>query len=750
MSIHFRPDVAIIPRDPDLPCPWQYVPNEISLDFLSRLSLRDVIAASLTCRNLLQLGADESIWKSLFQRRYPTSASRLSQPFHEYQGAFKMRYPFVSNLQKNRCTIREKNLGNRPISKLDVFGNLYMMACETDRNTFLIKVVHLITHQCIFRQEVMSCHARMSEDFIYLILPGEQPEVCLFNAKEGKLEKAFELVGSGHFTHKMVVVSGNRLYVYSPDLKAVNLWNLDKGIRLKTYPIDEAVLGGRFVDGENRLSLNGDYLIASVDEEEAEGDESSSDEDNANATMNVLNLVTGESCSLKDFSADIYFSTVIGNYFVVIPGKSNLKIWDLNTGECVQQVDPQEIRINGNEDPIGDTVEFGERFVTLSVTNGIKVWGFKDSSDAGSLAVLYEFTGWVCKEYKFEDRFVYIPIGDETIEILDVPTGHCTTLELGKHKIASVDDVRISEETVIVFSKDRTVSIWDLETQDCLYRFSLGENPGPADLKSEEDDHERYIAERYIALFENFLFLQFPLEEGAVIKVFDVTSGQCINTIPTSKMQEDDQLMLVGDCLVMVSKARGSIRVMDFGTAVEANLATLQEMRSFETSLAHLEERGASASKNTQILANNDVQLIKEQLTRLSGHLHFRIQQRIQSDPLYQSNRLQVLQKVSAELYVELLLRELHQEDRKQCIEILKNLGTLLNPQYLEKLCDLLMTECEIGGGRSKGELVKQHQTIRNQMGWEMWAKLHFSGSRILLEYKIQAVLKFKQYLMTS
>lgn len=101
-------DLPIIPADPKEHCGLKEIAPETMQLILSKLSMRDLIVAGLTCRRLYRLSSDNPFWKAILLRTFPSIFDSLPTKEELWlKGLYRQQMTTITeNLKKPRVVIQ--------------------------------------------------------------------------------------------------------------------------------------------------------------------------------------------------------------------------------------------------------------------------------------------------------------------------------------------------------------------------------------------------------------------------------------------------------------------------------------------------------------------------------------------------------------------------------------------------------------------------------------------------------------------
>lgn len=84
-------------------CLFQLFPNEIILNIAKFLDCQSLCRLAQTCRRLVFLLEEESLWKHLYEKSWNTLKSKEKLYFNKWRFTFQKRYVLQKNWEGGRC-----------------------------------------------------------------------------------------------------------------------------------------------------------------------------------------------------------------------------------------------------------------------------------------------------------------------------------------------------------------------------------------------------------------------------------------------------------------------------------------------------------------------------------------------------------------------------------------------------------------------------------------------------------------------
>ena len=242
-----------------------------------------------------------------------------------------------------------------------------------------------------------------------------------------------------------------------------------------------------------------------------------------------------------------------------------VKIWDVDSGECQQNLPGHSNWVSSVAfSPDGKTLASG------STDHAIKIWNLDSGKCRRTLEehkTLKEHKSWV-RSVAFSPDGEKLASGsaDHTIKIWDLSNDKCLkswqTFERhegrGEGHEDTVTSVAFSPDgkTLASGSEDRTVKIWSVKDGKCIETFE-----GDDDTVSSAKSHKRWV--NFVAFSPNGeTIASTSIDE--TIKLWDVKTGECINTLRSLRPYEGMDITGiegVSDAQKETLKALGAISI---------------------------------------------------------------------------------------------------------------------------------------------------------------------------------------------
>lgn len=210
---------------------------------------------------------------------------------------------------------------------------------------------------------------------------------------------------------------------------------------------------------------------------------------------------------------------------------SVLRLWDLQTGQCIRT-------FQGHIKAINCVCIFTDSKGVLRVVSGgddktIRIW---DIDTGVCILVLRGHEGWVNCVSAFTDDSQRLVSGsaDKTVRVWNTKTGKCLQMLEEHSRVTSVLILR-DQKRMVSASWDRTLRICNIETGECL-RILKGHSSHIYSISAFADGQHIISG-----------------GEDQTMRVWDVDTGECINVIKT-KSEVWGVCCLEGERVVSVSK----------------------------------------------------------------------------------------------------------------------------------------------------------------------------------------------------
>ena len=185
-----------------------------------------------------------------------------------------------------------------------------------------------------------------------------------------------------------------------------------------------------------------------------------------------------------------------------------LKVWDLETGECLRTV-------KGGVNPVALHAD-GRRAVSASGDHMLKVW---DLETGECLRALEGHVDWVTsvalhpdgrRALSAEGSYDYT---DKTLKLWDLETGECLRTLEGHTKGVNCVSLHADGLRAVSASHDETLKVWDVETGECLR--TLEGHTGWVYSVALHADGRRAVSG----------------SQDHTLKVWDLETGECLRTL---------------------------------------------------------------------------------------------------------------------------------------------------------------------------------------------------------------------------
>ena len=188
-------------------------------------------------------------------------------------------------------------------------------------------------------------------------------------------------------------------------------------------------------------------------------------------TLKIWDVNTGN--CIKTFpEQSIYVNSVSyspdGKYLASVSGDIKIKIWDVNTGNCIKT-------FKGHNNYV-ESVSYspdGKYLASVSWDRRIKIWDV----NTGNCIKTFSGHNWhvISVSYSPDGKYLASGSRDKTIKLWDVNTGNCIKTFLGHNDLVESVSYSPDGKYLASGSDDKTIKIWDVNTGNCIKTF-LGHN----------------------------------------------------------------------------------------------------------------------------------------------------------------------------------------------------------------------------------------------------------------------------------
>ncbi|MBD2347034.1 WD40 domain-containing protein [Anabaena subtropica] len=228
----------------------------------------------------------------------------------------------------------------------------------------------------------------------------------------------------------------------------------------------------------------------------------------------------GKICLWRDFAEGEQFLTCLGHIdwvraIAFSPNSStlcsggtdqNVKLWDVNTGECLQTFTGHPERVR--------TVAFspqGEILASGSDDRTVRLWSISDSK---CYKVLREHTDAVLSVvFSPKGKILASASSDKTVKLWNSRTGECVKTLQGHTSSVSSVVFNLDGQTLVSGSDDQTVKLWSILDGKCLRTFKGHSDPV-----------------RSVAFAPNGNILASGSDDRTV-KLWNFHTGECVKTL---------------------------------------------------------------------------------------------------------------------------------------------------------------------------------------------------------------------------
>ncbi len=164
--------------------------------------------------------------------------------------------------------------------------------------------------------------------------------------------------------------------------------------------------------------------------------------------------------------------------------------------------------------------------------------------------------------------------GDKTIKLWDINSGKCIkTLDSHDNEINSVV-VTPNGKTIISGSSDKTIKLWDINSGKCIKTLTGHDNEINSVVVTQNGE---YIVSGGGDIFEEYInHGEIEFNRYAEIKIWEIESGKCINTLEQDTVRDSSIVDLILDSDIIFSgSSDGTIKLFSLDT--EEYIASLSE-----------------------------------------------------------------------------------------------------------------------------------------------------------------------------
>ena len=218
-----------------------------------------------------------------------------------------------------------------------------------------------------------------------------------------------------------------------------------------------------------------------------------------------------------------------------------LKVWDLQTGECLRSLD-------GHTGCVQAVVVHpdGLRALSASDDKTLKMW---DLDTGKCLQTLEGHSGPVTAvALDLDGRRALSGSNDRTLKLWDLRTGQCLLTLMGHSRFIWAVAVHSDGRRALSGSRDRTVRIWDLQTGACL-RILDGHRSTVCAVVPHPDGRRALST-----------------SDDKTIKVWDLQTGQCLQTMEGHAFSVNALAVHADGLQALSASDDGTIKVWDLRT----------------------------------------------------------------------------------------------------------------------------------------------------------------------------------------
>jgi len=326
--------------------PLATLPKDVFWKILLLMRLDDISAVSLTCKHLNAVSQDNHLWRSLFNRRFPTPLPNGTclEPGACLK-AFRHQYFLTHGMYATRLLSGHTDSVN---AFLWVDGNL--ISGSSDKT---IKVWDLKSGTCI---RTLEGHTASVNSFVWadgnLISGSSDKTIKVWDLKSGTCIRTLE--GHEDGVRSLLWVDG--MLISGSRDKTIKVWDLKSCTFIRT-------LEGHSRSIQSLVCVNGNLISASVD------------------GIKIWDIKSGTCTRTLPVEGHGYVPLVSADGNLISGSgyfNSLIKIWDLNSGTCTRtlKVDKSHVRsllwANGN-------------LISAFDDGSIKIWDLKNGRCATTL-----------------------------------------------------------------------------------------------------------------------------------------------------------------------------------------------------------------------------------------------------------------------------------------------------------------------------------------------------------------------------
>ena len=327
--------------------PLTTLPTELIWKILLLLNLDGISAVGLTCKHLNAVSQDNRLWRSLFNRRFPTP---IPTGAHTEEGAclkaFKNRYLLTNGVCASRFL---GGCGSKIVSLLWVEGNL-ISGTGSDHAikyyfSHAIRIWNIKSGKCTLALEG---HSQKITSLLWVdgnfISGSADHSIKIWDLKSGQCTQTFKGPGRVESLH---FANGNLYSVFDKthtDTLTIKIWDLKSGECTRTLLVEKYLT-------YSYLWVNGMLIIGDS------GSESS---------IKICDLNSGQCTKTLEGHTARALLWADGKLYSGSPDKT-IKIWDINSGQCIRT-------LSGHTREVTALLWADESLISGSLDETIKIW----------------------------------------------------------------------------------------------------------------------------------------------------------------------------------------------------------------------------------------------------------------------------------------------------------------------------------------------------------------------------------------
>ncbi len=331
-------------------------------------------------------------------------------------------------------------------------------------------------------------------------------------------------------------------------------------------------------DGQQIVSASGDY------------------------TVRIWDAQTGECVDTLEGHTDFVRSASFspdGQRIVSASDDNTVRVWDAESGECIDTLEGHTYYVTS-----ASFSPDGQRIVSASEDGTIRIW---DAESGICLQMLKGHTSSVkSASFSPDGQRIVSASNDNTIRIWDAQTGECVDTLEGHTDFVRSASFSPDGQRIVSASYDKTVRIWDAQTGKCIskleghtyYVNSASFSPDGQRIVSASWDStiriwdaesgecisklEGHTSQVYSASFSPDGQRIVSASDDNTVRVWDAESGECIDTLEGHTSYVNSASFSPDGQRIVSASDDNTVRVWDAETGI--CLQTLEGHTSFVTS----------------------------------------------------------------------------------------------------------------------------------------------------------------------